>query len=107
MLQAKECALTLCPSIVFTSDSQLNLSRSLGACQGAYLGNLARSSFRSSQVALLIDYKIYFKVSASTRSTIFSGDSVWVLGLVIRSSRSNLVVLCETIVEMLELHIVG
>jgi hypothetical protein len=38
---------------------------------------------------------------------VLSGDSIWVLGLVIGSSWSNLVVLWGTMVEMVELHIVG
>jgi hypothetical protein len=42
-----------------------------------------------------------------TRSTVLGGDSVWVLSLVIGSSRSNLVVLWATMVEMVELHVVG
>jgi len=33
-----------------------------------------------------IDYKIYFRVSAGTRSTVLGGDSVWVPSLVIRHS---------------------
>jgi hypothetical protein len=40
-----------------------------------------------------IDYRIHFKVSAGTRSTVLGGDSVWVPGLVIGSSRRSLVVL--------------
>jgi len=32
VLQAREHALTLCSSVVFTSDSHLSLSRSLGEC---------------------------------------------------------------------------
>jgi hypothetical protein len=54
-----------------------------------------------------IDYMIYFKVGAGMRSTLFGGDLVWVLGLVIRSSRSCLVVMWGTMVEMVELHVVG
>ncbi len=63
----------------------------------------------SYQVRLLIPiyYKTYFRVSASTRSTILGGDSVWVPNLVIGSSRSNLVVLWGTMMEMVELHVVG
>jgi hypothetical protein len=63
----------------------------------------------SDQVKLLIpiDYKIYFKVSVGMKSTVLGGDSVWVHGLVIGSSRSNLVVLWGTMVEMVELHVVG
>ncbi len=44
---------------------------------------------------------------SGTRSMVLSGDSIWVLGLVIRSSQSDLVVLWGTMVEMVELHIVG
>jgi hypothetical protein len=54
-----------------------------------------------------IDYKIYFRVSAGTRSTILGGDLVWVPSLVIGSSRSSLVVMWGTMVEMVELHVVG
>jgi hypothetical protein len=63
----------------------------------------------SDQVGLHIpiDYKIYFKISASTRSTVFGGDLVWVPGLVIRSSRSSLVVMWGTMVKMVELRVVG
>ncbi len=43
---------------------------------------------------------------SGTRLTILSGDSIWVLGLVIGSSRSSLVVLWGTMVEMVELHVV-
>ncbi len=41
------------------------------------------------------------------RSMVLGGDSIWVPGLVIRSSWSNLVVLWGTMVEMVELHVVG
>jgi hypothetical protein len=63
----------------------------------------------SNQVKLPIpiDYRIYFRVSAGTRLTVLGGDSVWVPGLVIGSSWSNLVVLWGTMVEMVELLIVG
>jgi hypothetical protein len=63
----------------------------------------------SAHVRLLIpiDYKIYFRVSASVRSTVLSGDSIWVLSLVIGSSRSSLVVLWGTMVEMVESHVMG
>jgi hypothetical protein len=63
----------------------------------------------SDQVRLLIpiDYRIYFRVNAGTRSMVRGSDSVWVSGLVIGSSRSSLVVLWGTMVEMVELHIVG
>ncbi len=54
-----------------------------------------------------IYYRIYFRVNAGTRSTVLGGDSVWVSGLVIGSSRSSLVVLWGTMVEMVELHVVG
>jgi hypothetical protein len=40
------------------------------------------------------------------KSTILGGDLVWVPGLVIGSSWSNLVVLWGSMVEMVELHIV-
>ncbi len=53
-----------------------------------------------------IDYKIYFKVSAGMRSILLGGDSIWVLSLVIGSSRNSLVVLWGTMVKMVELHIV-
>ncbi len=42
-----------------------------------------------------------------TRLTILGGDSIWVPGLVIRSSQSNLVVMWGAMVEMVELHVVG
>jgi hypothetical protein len=63
------------------------------ACQACTLE--IWESHHSDQVRLPIpiDYKIYFRVSAGTRLTVLGGDSVWVPGLVIRSSRSNLVVL--------------
>jgi hypothetical protein len=63
----------------------------------------------SNQVRLLIpiDYKIYFRVSANTRLMILGGDSVWVPSLVTGSSWSTLVVLWGTMVEMVELHVVG
>jgi hypothetical protein len=54
-----------------------------------------------------IDYMIYFRVSVGTRSTVLDGDLVWVLGWVIGSSRSNLVVMWGTMIEMVELHVVG
>jgi hypothetical protein len=54
-----------------------------------------------------IDYRIYFRVSVGMRSMVFSGDSIWVPGLVIGSSWNNLVILCGTMVEMVELHVVG
>ncbi len=54
-----------------------------------------------------IDYKMYFTVNAGTRSTVLGGDSIWVPGLVIGSSRNSLVVLWGTMVEMVELHVVG
>jgi len=54
-----------------------------------------------------IDYKIYFRVSVGTKLTILGGDSVWVLSLVIRSSQNNLVVMWGTMMEMVELHVVG
>ncbi len=54
-----------------------------------------------------IDYMIYFRVSAGTRSMVLSGDLVLVPNLVIGSSRSSLVVLWGTMVEMVELHVVG
>ncbi len=62
----------------------------------------------SDRVRLLIpiDYEIYFRVSAGTRSTILGGDSIWVPSLVIGSSQSNLVVLWGIMVEMVELHVV-
>jgi hypothetical protein len=53
---------------------------------------------------IFIDYKIYFKVSVSTRLTVLNGDSVWVSSLVIGSSRNSLVVLWGT---MVELYVVG
>ncbi len=63
----------------------------------------------SNQVRLLIpiDYMIYFRVNAGTRSMVLGDDSVWVPGLVIGSSWSSLVVLWGTMVEMVELHVVG
>ncbi len=54
-----------------------------------------------------IDYMIYFRVGAGMKSTVFGGDLVWVLGLVIGSSRSGLVVMWGTMVEMVELHVMG
>ncbi len=54
-----------------------------------------------------IDYKIYFRVSVGMRLTVLGGDLVWVPSLVIGSSRSSLVVLWGTMVEMVELHVVG
>ncbi len=54
-----------------------------------------------------IDYKIYFKVNVGTRSMVLGGDSVWVPGLVIGSSRNKLVVMWRTMVEMVELHVMG
>jgi hypothetical protein len=41
------------------------------------------------------------------RSTVLGGNSIWVSGLVVGLSRSNLVVLWGTMVEMVELHVVG
>ncbi len=38
---------------------------------------------------------------------VFGGDSIWVPSLVVRSSWSSLVVLWGTMVEMVELHVVG
>ncbi len=54
-----------------------------------------------------IDYRIYFRVNAGTRSTVLVGDLVWVPSLVIGSSRNSLVVFWGTMVEMVELHIMG
>ncbi len=54
-----------------------------------------------------IDYKIYFKVSVGTKLTVLGGDLVWVPSLVIRSSQSYLVFMWGTMMEMVELHIVG
>ncbi len=42
-----------------------------------------------------------------TRSTILGGDSIWVPSLVIGSSRSSLVVMWWTMVEMVELHVMS
>ncbi len=63
--------------------------------------------FDQVRLPIPINYRIYFKVNASMRSMVLGGDSIWVLGLVIRSSRSSLVVLWGTTVEMVELHVIG
>ncbi len=54
-----------------------------------------------------IDYKIYFRVHVGMRSTVLGGDLVWVSSLVIKSSQNNLVVMWGTMMEMVELHVVG
>jgi hypothetical protein len=81
--------------------------RSKLACQAHTLEIWKGCHSNQVRLPIPIDYKIYFKVNASTRSTVLGGDSVWVLSLVIGSSRSSLVVLWGTMVEMVELHVVG
>jgi hypothetical protein len=76
------------------------------ACQARTLEIWQSRHSDQVKLPIPIDYMIYFRVNAGTRSTVLGGDSVWVSGLVIGSSRSSLVVLWGTMVEMVELHIV-
>jgi hypothetical protein len=68
------------------SKEQTSEQASKLACQVRTLEIWQGLHFDQVRLPIPIDYRIYFRVRAGTRSTILGGDLVWVLGLVIGSS---------------------